>query len=101
MASLWRPGGPLADFGTLGNTTKDTLRSRPQLYRFFVDFGAHGCHLECLAPLLWRPERPWDDPGTILRRSWDDLGTLEGTRKHFVKSRLEFYCFFIDLGAPF
>ena len=29
-------------------------------------YGAHGCHLACLVPLLWRPGVPWDDPGTIL-----------------------------------
>ena len=29
-------------------------------------YGAHGCHLACLVPLLWRPGGPWDDPGSIL-----------------------------------
>ena len=52
--------------------------------------GAHGCHLACLVPLLWRPGGPWDDPGT-----------LEGTRKDPVRSRLGFYRFFVDLGEPF
>ena len=41
------------------------------------------------------------DPGTILGRSWDDPGTLGGTRKDRVRSRLGFYRFFFDLGDPF
>ena len=36
-----------------------------------------------------------------LGRSWDDPGTLEGTRKDPVRSRLGFYRFFVDLGDPF
>ena len=40
-------------------------------------------------------------PGTILGRSWDDPGTLEGTRKDPVRSRLGFYRFFVDLGERF
>ena len=36
-----------------------------------------------------------------LGRSWDDPGTLEGTRKDPVRSRLGFYRFFVDLGNPF
>ena len=40
-------------------------------------------------------------PGTILGRSWDDPGTLEGTRKRPVRSRLGFYRFFVDFGDPF
>ena len=36
-----------------------------------------------------------------LGRSWDDPGTLEGTRKGPVRSRLGFYRFFVDLGVPF
>ena len=40
-------------------------------------------------------------PGTILGRSWDDPGTLEGTRKGPVRSRLGSYQFFGDLGDPF
>ena len=40
-------------------------------------------------------------PGTILGRSWDDPGTLEGTRKGPVRSRLGFYRFFGDFGDPF
>ena len=36
-----------------------------------------------------------------LGRSWDDPGTLEGTRKDLVRSRLGFYRFLVDLGAPF
>ena len=47
-------------------------------YRFLVDFGAHGCHLACLLPLLYRPGGPWDDPGTILGRPWDIGGHKEG-----------------------
>ena len=53
-------------------------------------YGAHGCHLACLVPLLWRPGGPWDDPGT-----------LEGTRKDPGRSRLGFYWFFVDFGNPF
>ena len=34
-------------------------------------YGALGCHLACLVPLLWRPGGPRDDPGTILGRPWD------------------------------
>ena len=30
-------------------------------------YGAYGCHLACLVPLLRRP----GDPGAILGRSWD------------------------------
>ena len=41
------------------------------------------------------------DPGTIMGRSWDDPGTLEGTRKDPVRSRLGFNRFFVDLGDPF
>ena len=41
------------------------------------------------------------DPGTILARSWDDPGTLEGARKDPVSSRLGFYRFVVDLGDPF
>ena len=41
-------------------------------------YGAHGCHLACLVPLLWRPGGTWDDPGTILGRSWDIGGHKEG-----------------------
>ena len=40
-------------------------------------------------------------PGTILGRSWDDPGTLGGTRKGPVRSRLGFYRFFVDFGHPF
>ena len=36
-----------------------------------------------------------------LGRSWDDPGTLEGTRKDPARSRLGFYRFFIDFGDPF
>ena len=41
-------------------------------------YGAHGCHLACLVPLLWRPGGVWDDPGAILGRSWDIGGHKEG-----------------------
>ena len=41
-------------------------------------YGAHGCHLACLVPLLWRPGGPWDDTGTVLGRSWDIGGHKEG-----------------------
>ena len=36
-----------------------------------------------------------------LGRSWDDPGTLEGTRKDPVRSRLGSYRFFVDLGDLF
>ena len=36
-----------------------------------------------------------------LGRSWDDPGTLEGTRKDPVRFRLGFYRFFVDLGDQF
>ena len=52
--------------------------SRPGFLVFFVDFVAHGCYLVCLVPLLWRPGGAWDDPGTILGRSWDIGGHTEG-----------------------
>ena len=57
----------LLDAGILG-----IFATRSQVY------GAHGCHLACLVPLLWRPGGPWDDPGTILGRSWDIGGHKEG-----------------------
>ena len=41
------------------------------------------------------------DPGTIRVRSWDDPGTLEGTRRDPARSRLGFYRFFGDLGDQF
>ena len=53
-------------------------------------YGAHGCHLASLVPLLWRLGGPWDDPGT-----------LKSTMKDPVRSRLGFYRFFVDLGTPF
>ena len=34
-------------------------------------------------------------------RSWDDPGTLEGTGKDPVRSRLGFYWLFVDFGDPF
>ena len=36
-----------------------------------------------------------------LGRSWDDPGTVGGTRNDPVRSRLGFYRFFVDLGDPF
>ena len=36
VAALWRPGGPWDDLGTLGSTTKDTLRS---MHGFSTIFG--------------------------------------------------------------
>ena len=36
-----------------------------------------------------------------LGRSWDDPGTLEGTRKDPVRSRLGFYRFFVSFGNLF
>ena len=59
-------------------------------HRFLADFGAHGCYLACLVPLLSRPGGPWDDPGT-----------LGNTKKNTVRSRLDFINFFVDLGDPF
>ena len=44
----------------------------------FQVYGAHGCHLAGLVPLLWRPGGPWEDPGRILGRSWDIGGRKEG-----------------------
>ena len=47
-------------------------------------YGAHGCHLACLVPLLWRPGGPWDDPGTILGH-WRAQGrTLWGPGLDFI-----------------
>ena len=51
-------------------------------------YGALGCHLACLVPLLWRPGGPWDDP------AWDDLGTLGSTGK-------DTFGFGVDLGSHF
>ena len=56
----------------LGCRTLGIFATRSQAY------GAHGCHLACLVPLLWRPAGRWDDPGTILGRSWDIGGHKEG-----------------------
>ena len=36
-----------------------------------------------------------------LGRSWDDPGTLGGTKKGLVRSRLRFYRFLVDFGDPF
>ena len=55
-----------------------------------MDLSAHGCHLACLVPLLYRPGEPWDGPGT-----------LGSTKKDTVRSRLGFYRFLVDLGDPF
>ena len=46
-------------------------------------YGAHGCHLACVVPLLWRPGGPWNDPGT-----------LGSTRKDTLRSRLGFSLIF-------
>ena len=57
---------------------------------------------------LWYPWVPFGMLGAstlaswrTLGRSWDDPGTLEGTGKDPVRSRLGFYRFFVDLGDPF
>ena len=94
MASLWRPGGPWADFGTLGSITKDTLRSRPG---FLQIFGGFWCPWVSFGMLGASTLPSW---GT-LGRSWDDPGTLGSTRKDTVRSRLGFYRFLVDLGDPF
>ena len=77
-------------FGTLGSITKDTLRSRPGFLLISGGFCCPWLLFGCLAPLLWLPGGPWDDPGT-----------LEGTRKDTARSRHGFYRFFDDLGDPF
>ena len=47
-------------------------------------YGAHGCHLACLVPLLWRPGGPWDDPWTIPGH-WKAQGTtLYGVGLYFI-----------------
>ena len=94
MASLWRPGGPWADFGTLGSITKDTLRSRPG---FSQIFGGFWCPWVSFGMLGASTLPSW---GT-LGRSWDDPGTLGSTKKDTVRSRLGFYQFLVDLGDPF
>ena len=43
-------------------------------------YGAHGCHLACLVPLLWRPGGPSDG----------------STRKDTLRSRPGIYLFVID-----
>ena len=80
MASLWRLGGPWANFGTLGSITKESLRSRPRFLQILSGFWCP----------WYRPGGPWDDPGT--------LGT---TRQDLVRSRLGFYRFVVDLGDLF
>ena len=69
VASLWLPGGPWADFGTLASITKDTY-FEVQTW-IFADFWW------ILVPMgvIWHA---WclyftvlGDPGTILGRSWD------------------------------
>ena len=63
----------LLDAGILG-----IFATRSQVY------GAHGCHLACLVPLLWRPGGPWDDPWTILGH-WKAQGrTLYGPGLDFI-----------------
>ena len=63
----------------------------------FQVYGAHGCHLACLVPLLWRPGGPWDDTGTVLGRSWDIGGHTEGPCE--VQARI--LPIFSDFGDPF
>ena len=97
-------GFTLACLGTLGRFW-DTWEHNKGHFEFqawiFTDF------LWILVPMgvIWHA---WclhfgvlGDSGTILGRSWDGLGTLEGTRKDLVRSRLGFYRFFVDLGDPF
>jgi hypothetical protein len=93
VASLWRPGGPWADFGTLGSITKETLRSRPGFLRSFI-----GCWCPWVSfGMLGASTLPsW---GT-LGRSWDDPGTLGSTKKDTVRSRLGFYRFLVDFREP-
>ena len=56
----------------------DIFVTRSQVY------SAHGCHLACLVPLLWRPGRPWDDPEPILGH-WKAQGrTLWGPGSDFI-----------------
>ena len=68
VASLWRLGGTLGRFGTLGSITKESLRSRPRFLQILNGF--------------W-----WGQLG----RSWVDPGTLGTTRQDTVRSRLGFY----------
>ena len=62
----------------------DTLRSMPG---FLVIFGGFCCPWVVFGMLGASTLASW---GT-LGRSWDDPGTLEGTRKDPVESRLGFY----------
>ena len=64
VASLWRPGGLWADFGTQGSITKDTLRSRPG---FVPIFGGFCCPWVLFGMLGASTLASW---GT-LGRSWD------------------------------
>ena len=64
VASLWRPGGPWADFGTLGSITKDTFRSRPG---FLQIFGGFRCPWVSFGMLGAFTLLSWG----ILGRSWD------------------------------
>ena len=90
MASLWRPGGPWTEFGTLGTITKDTVRSRPGFLLIFGFFWCSRVSFGMLGASTLASWGPWDDPGT-----W------EGTRKEPVRSRLGFYQFCVDLVTHF
>ena len=76
--ACWGTLGQFWDIGEHKNNKTTLWGPGLDFYWFLVDFGTHGCHLACLEPLLWRPGGPWDDPGAILERSWDDAGTLLG-----------------------
>ena len=52
-------------------------------------FGAQTCHLACLVPPLWRPGRPWNDPGT------------RGTKKDTLIFRLGFLLILRHFGTTF
>ena len=65
-------------FGTLGSITKDTLRSRLGFLLISGGFCCPWLLFGGFVPLLWHPGGPWEDPGTILGRSWDIGGHKEG-----------------------
>ena len=75
------------------------------LARWLLDAG----FLAFLQPVVPRFMVPWVSFGMLgvstlaswrtLGRSWDDLGTLEVTRKDPVRSRLGFYRCFVDFGG--
>ena len=72
LVSAFLNASPCAGSLASGCRMLGIFTTRSQVY------GAHGCHLACLVPLLWRPGVPWDDPRTILGRSWDIGGHKEG-----------------------